>query len=116
MNKPDYDTIRGLEKKGHGVFKVAGALGVVGVVLLVVAAPVGIAVLLAAAGIFFYGMVWMMKLQREPVRHLYCPYCASKNDVFVSRKEFSCDICKRRVGVAADGQPIPLEPIEEDDD
>jgi ribosomal protein S27E len=75
----------------------------------------GILLVLSGAAVFFYGMVWMVKLQKEPTRHIYCPYCASKNDVFVSRKEFACDICGRRIAISPSGEPIPIEPIEEEE-
>lgn len=116
MAKPDYDTIRGLERKSSKLFKVAGLLGIIGLISAVFVPFIGIPMLVIGAIIFFYGMVWMLKLQKEPVRHLFCPYCASKNDVFFSRTEFACDICNRRVGVSPRGEPIPLETVVEDDD
>jgi len=117
--KFDYDTVRDLERKGFRVFGAALAAGVVGLVLTITMLPplmvLGIPLLILGASVFFFGMIWMSRLQKEPTRPLFCPYCASKNDVFMSRKEFSCDICGRRVGVSPAGQPVPIEPIEEDE-
>lgn len=115
--KFDYDTIRELERKGFRVFYAGALLGFVGLVLTLFGALMflGVPLLLLGAGIFFVAMIWMAWLGKKPVRHLFCPYCATKNDVFMSRKEFACDICGRRVLVSPAGHPIPAEPIEDDD-
>jgi ribosomal protein S27E len=76
---------------------------------------VGGALFIAAAALFFYAMLYTVKMQREPTIQVYCPYCAVKNDVFRSRKEFACDICGRRIGFGASGEPIALDPVEDDD-
>jgi len=118
--KFDFDTVRDLERKGSRVFKMALVAGVIGLVLTITMQPalmvLGIPLLVVGAAVFFFAMIWMLRLQREATRHLFCPYCASKNDVFVSRKEFSCDICGRRIGVSPAAEPVPLEPIEEEED
>jgi len=120
LRKAEYDTIRGLERRNAGLFKLAVILGAVGLVLTLVGMGtiltiIGGVSILAGIAPFFYGMLWMIKLQQEPTVVIYCPYCASKNDVFKSRKEFACDICARRIAVSPSGEPIPMEPIEEDD-
>lgn len=96
-------------------------MGGTGIILIILGfiptfSVIGIALIIAAAGIFFYGMMWMVKLQREPTKPVYCPYCASKNDVFRSRTEFKCDICNRRIAISPTGEPIPIEPIEDDEE
>ena len=37
---------------------------------------------------------------------MFCPYCASKNDVYLSRRSFDCDICRRPVLVTEFGEPV----------
>jgi hypothetical protein len=120
LSKSKYSTIRELEHKNAGTFKKAGIIAIAGLLMIMfgsgtIISVIGIVALLGGVAIAFFGMVWMIKLQKEPTRHLFCPYCASKNDVFVSVKEFPCDICHRRIAVSPNGQPIPVEPIDDDD-
>lgn len=116
--KGEYDTLRDLERKSRRLFYVAGGAALLGIVMTAIGmlAFLGIPLLVLGGGFFFFSMLWMMKLQKEPVRTLYCPYCASKNEVFISRKELSCDICSRRIGISPHGEPIPLEISDEDED
>ncbi|MEN6519894.1 MAG: hypothetical protein ABFD46_01920 [Armatimonadota bacterium] len=121
MSKKKYDTIRDLEGQHIGLFKKAGIIGLIGLVLAMfgsgtVLTIFGIGMIVIGAGIFFYGMIVMMRIQKEPTRTVYCPYCASKNDLFISRQEFACDICGRRIKISPSGEPIPIEPIDDDDD
>ena len=121
MSKSKYNPIRELERKNAGVFKKAGIAAIAGLLMMMFGGGtfiniLGIISLLAGIVVAFIGMIWMIKLQKEPVRHLFCPYCASKNDVFVSIKEFPCDICHRRIAISPNGQPIPVEPIDDDED
>jgi len=44
---------------------------------------------------FLVGMAWISWLGKGKSKHLYCPYCSTKNDVFVPRPEFTCDMCGR---------------------
>lgn len=120
MRNKTYNTIRDLERKNAGLFRAALMMGVIGLVMAALGAiPIllvtGIILITAAAILFFYGMILMIRLQKEPTRHIYCPYCASKNDVFISRREIPCDICGRRIGIPPSGEPIPLEPIEDEE-
>ncbi|MBI2843518.1 MAG: hypothetical protein HYX78_08970 [Armatimonadetes bacterium] len=119
MKKPDYDTIRGLESKARPVFRFAAILGMAGLFLTVFGFGLnafGIILLIIAGVIAFYEMMLMQRLEKaEPIRQIFCPYCASKNEVFMSRREFACDVCSRRIGVSPAGEVTPLEEIEEDD-
>lgn len=120
MSNKNYDTIRDLEAQYLGLFKKAGLLVLIGLLvagfgmfsLFIIA---GIATAAIGAVIFIYGMALMMKLQREPTRTVYCPYCSIKNDVFMTRQEFACDVCNRRIRISPAGEPIPIEPIDDDD-
>jgi hypothetical protein len=122
LNKADFDTVRDLEAKARPLFKYAFFSGLGGALLWalggawVVFAILGIFLVVVAFVMGFVGMIWMIGAQKEPTRVIYCPYCASKNEVFTSRKEFSCDICHRRIGFGAAGEPIPLDSIDDDDD
>ncbi|MEN6372812.1 MAG: hypothetical protein ABFD64_12465 [Armatimonadota bacterium] len=121
MSKNKYDTIRDLEGQHLGLFKKAGITGLIGLVLTLFGSGtflsiLGIGLIVVGAGIFFFGMILMMKIQKEPTRTVYCPYCASKNDLFVSRQEFACDICGRKIRMSPTGEPIPIEPIDDDED
>jgi hypothetical protein len=113
--KGDYDTLRDLERKSRHVFYVGFGLSGFGLILSALIAFIGLPMLVLGIAVLFVAMLWMSKLQKEPSRAIYCPYCASKNDVFNSRKEFSCDICTRRVAVSPSGEPIPIEPIDDED-
>lgn len=116
--KGEYDTLRDLERKAHRLFYLGGGLAFVGLLFLIFGLGlnfIGFLLLPLGCGIFFASMLWMIKLQKEPMKHIFCPYCTSKNDVFASRKEFSCDICGRRVGFAPTGEPIPLELVDDED-
>lgn len=121
MSKARFDTVRDLEQKNSGLFHTAIIMGVVGLIMLLIGCVVpaimilgGISILVGL-GLFFYAMVYTVKLQKEPTVRIYCPYCAVKNDVFKSRKEFACDICGRRIGFGPSGEPVALDPVEEDD-
>ncbi len=121
MTKPNYDTIRGLEQHYSGSFKKVGIAAFIGLALTLfgsgtILQVAGIIILAISIIISVVLMVWMIRLQKEPVRHLYCPYCASKNDLFCSRKEFACDICNRRVIISPTGEPIPAEPEGDEDE
>lgn len=121
MSNKNYDTIRGLEGQYLGLFKKAGILVLVGLLVAVFGMHplliiTGIVLSIIGVVIFIYGMAVMMKLQREPTRTVYCPYCSIKNDVFVTRQEFSCDVCNRRIRISPSGEPIPIEPTDDDDE
>jgi hypothetical protein len=110
--KPEFSTVRQLENKGYGLFKLAGIIGSVSLVVTIcvtVLAWVSIPGLAVAAAMFFIGMLWITWLGKEPSRVTFCPYCASKMDVFVSRQKIDCDVCERPIAITPTGEPIALE-------
>ena len=113
--KFDYSTVRELEHKCFRVFYFVGGMVAVGFVMILTSALGFIGIPLAGLGVllFFATLIWMLKLQREPTRIAFCPYCSSKNEVFMSRRDFFCDVCQRRIGVLPSGEVIPLETPEE---
>jgi len=113
--KFDYSTVRELEHKCFRVFYFVGGMVAIGFVMILTSALGFIGVPLAALGVllFFVTLIWMLKLSREPTRVAFCPYCSSKNEVFVSRKDFLCDVCQRPIGVLPSGEVVPLETPEE---
>ena len=110
--KPEFATVRQLEMKGYGLFKWAGIIGAVslGVSLFMpYLLPLSGPGMVVAAGMFLLGMVWISVLGKDPSRHVFCPYCASKNDVFVTRREANCDICGRLMRISEAGVPVAIE-------
>lgn len=122
MANTSYNTVRDLEKSNKKWFKTAGIIGGVGLVCVFLGAllqaliVVGIAAIIICAVLLLIGMIRVIHLSKEPMRSIYCPYCASKNDVFLTKREIPCDICGRRIGIAISGEVTPLEPIEDDED
>lgn len=115
--KFDYSTVRELEHKCFRVFYFVGGMVVVGFVMMItqILAFVGVPLMVLGILLFFITLVWMLKLTREPTREAFCPYCSTKNEVFVTRREFICDMCQRPIGVLPSGQIVPLETPEERD-
>ncbi len=113
----EYATVRELEHKCFRVFYfVAGMVGL-GFLLWITSlfAIIGIPLMVLGMILFFVTLVWMLRLQREPTREVRCPYCASRNELFVSRKEFTCDMCHRPVGVLPSGELVKLLTPEEEE-
>ena len=115
--KFDYSTVRELEHKCFRVFYFVGAMVVIGFVMILsnVLAFIGIPLTVLGVLSFFVTLVWMLRLSREPTREGFCPYCSTKNEFFISRKQFMCDMCGRPIGVLPSGEVIPLETPEERD-
>jgi len=113
----DYSTVRDLEHKSFRVFYFVGAMVALGFVMWLtsILAFIGVPLVVLGVLLFFITLVWMLKLSREATRVSYCPYCSTKNEVFVSRKDFLCDVCRRPIGVLPSGEVIPLETPEERD-
>lgn len=110
--KPEFSTVRQLENKGYGLFRLAGIIGSVSLVVTIFLpyfSFLSIPGLAVAALMFFVGMIWITWLGKEPSRHVFCPYCATKMDVFLSRTELDCDVCERPMRITASGAPMPLE-------
>ena len=111
----EYSTVRDLEHKSFRVFYFVGGMVALGFVMWLtsILAFIGIPLVILGVLLFFITLLWMLKLSREPTRASFCPYCSTKNEVFVSRKDFLCDVCRRPIGVLPSGEVIPLETTEE---
>lgn len=110
--KPEFSTVRELENKGYGLFKLAGIIGCVSLVVTIVLTWLvwlSIPGMVLAAVMFFIGMVWISWLGKEPSRVVFCPYCATKMDVFLSRTLIDCDVCDRPMKITSGGEPIALQ-------
>ena len=104
--KLEFSTVRELEKKSSQVFIYGGGAFLVGIVLIFVAAPIG-AIITALSAIGVLGAIcYVSMLGKERSNALFCPYCASKNDVYVSRRQLNCDICRRPIILSESGEPI----------
>jgi hypothetical protein len=110
--KPEFSTVRQLENKGYGLFKLAAIIGGISLIVTICVtyfAWVSIPGMAVAAIMFLIGMIWITWLGKEPSRVTFCPYCATKMDVFVSRDKIDCDVCERPIAITANGVPIALE-------
>jgi len=109
----EFATVRELERKTFRIFGYGGSAFGAGLILTVAGLAIVGAPLMVASGLIVVGaMIYVSMLGREPSRALFCPYCASKNDVYVSRRKFSCDICRRPVLISDSGEPVPAEHID----
>jgi hypothetical protein len=107
--KPEFDTVRQLEMRGYGLFKLAAILFFFGVVVLFFIPWIGLPALLLSMALFAIGMMWISWLGKGASRHLFCPYCAGRNDVFASKTQFHCDICHRLAGIDEIGFPVAID-------
>ncbi len=65
---------------------------------------------MALAGVvLIVAIAWVSMLGKEKSRPTFCPYCAGKNDVYVSRRNFKCGLCSRDVTLTEYGEPIIAE-------
>lgn len=111
--KMEFSTVRELEKKTFRIFGYGGAGFALGLVLTVIGlAIIGAPVMVLSAVVVIGGIVYVSMLGKEPTRPTFCPYCASRNDVYQSRRSFDCDICKRPVLISETGEPIAAEPMD----
>ena len=111
--KIEFSTVRELEKKSFRVFAYGGGALLAGVVLTVTGLMIiGVPVLILSAVTVLGGIAWVSMLAKEESRAMFCPYCSSRNDVYISRKNFDCDICGRPVIVSESGEPVMAEAID----
>ena len=111
--KVEFATVRELEKKTFRVFGYGGSTLGIGVLLSFVGlAIIGVPLMVVAAVGLMIAIGWVSVLGKEATARLACPYCASANEVYQSRRAFSCDICGRPVTVTENGEPIAAEPID----
>ncbi len=108
--KIEFATVRQLEKKTFRVFGYGGAAFAFGLILTLIGLGiVGAPIMLLSATVVIVAVVWVSMLDKEPSRPTFCPYCASQNDVYQSRRSFNCDICHRPVIVNELGEAVAAE-------
>lgn len=110
--KIEFSTVRELEKKSSQIFIYGGGAFLLGVVLIFIAGPLGIFVTAASALVVLGGIVYVSMLGKEKSRPLFCPYCSTRNDVYVSRRELDCDICRRPIIVNENGEAVMAQEID----
>jgi hypothetical protein len=111
--KMEFSTVRELEKKTFRIFGYGGAGFAFGLVLIIFGlAVLGAPIMAVSIVVVIGGIVYVSLLGREPARPTFCPYCASRNDVYQSRRSFNCDICNRPVLISETGEPVAAEPID----
>lgn len=111
--KVEFATVRELEKKSFRVFGYSGGALAVGLALTLVGmAIIGIPVMVLGAVVMLGAMAWVSILAKEPSRPVFCPYCTSKNDLYLSRRAFDCDICCRPIVMSETGEPMMAEEID----
>jgi len=108
----EFSTVRELEKRSFSVFQYGGGAFLAGLVLTFVLPQIGVPVMALAALAIIGGIVWVTMIGKESHRPLFCPYCSSKNDVFLSRRDFDCDICGRPIVVSESGEPLMANAID----
>jgi len=108
--KIEFATVRELEKKTFRIFAYGGgAFGVGLLMTLVGMAIIGAPIMIVSILVVIAAMAYVSMLGKETSRPLFCPYCSSKNDVYASRRNFECDICRRPVLVTEDGEVIAAD-------
>lgn len=107
--KVEFDTVRDLEKKTFRFFAYTACLLAVGVISTGVGLVlIGLPLLVLGMVGLIAGIAWVSALGKESTKQIFCPYCASANDVYTSRRAFRCDICGRPVALGDDGQVIAV--------
>lgn len=111
--KIEFSTVRELEKKTFRIFGYGGAAFVFSILLwLFGLAVVGGPLMVLSIVFVIAAMVWVSMLGKEAHRPVFCPYCASPNDVYVSKRRFNCDICHRPITFNDAGEAVAVEAID----
>jgi len=110
--KIEFATVRELEKKSSRLFIYGGGAFLLGVILIFIIPPIGIILTVLSALAVLGAIAYISMLARETSKPMFCPYCSSKNDVYMSRQSFDCDICGRLVKVSENGEPMMSEEID----
>jgi len=109
----DFSTVRELEKRSFRVFEYGGGALLGGLLLTFLGVPMlGVPLLTLSALAIIAAIVWVTMLGKESSRTMFCPHCSSKNDVFLSRRDFNCDICGRPIVVSESGEALMAEAID----
>ena len=109
----EFSTVRELEKRSFHVFEYGAGAFLGGLLLTLLGVPmIGVPLLTLAALAIIAAIVWVTMIGKESSRPLFCPHCSSKNDVFLSRRDFNCDICGRAVVVSENGEALMAEAID----
>ena len=80
--------------------------------LIFIAGPIGIILTALAALTVLGAIIYVSLLGKERSKPLFCPYCASRSDVYASRRRFNCDMCHRPIIIGDNGEPAMAEPID----
>lgn len=110
--KVEFSTVRELEKKSAQVFIYGGGAFFAGLVLIFIVPPLGVFLAAVSAPTVLAAMVGVSILGKERTRQVFCPYCSSKNDVYVSRTKLDCDICRRPILIDGNGEAVMAQPID----
>ena len=110
--KVEFATVRELEKKTSQIFIYGGGGFLLGIVLIFLAGPIGIILTALSAIAVLGGIVYVSMLGKEKSRPLFCPYCSTKNDVYISRRQLDCDICGRPIIVDENGEAVMAQEID----
>lgn|GEM_PF-1076614 len=110
--KVEFSTVRELEKKSAQVFSYGGGAFFVGLVLIFIAPPIGVFLVAISAPTVLAAMIGVSILGKERTRQVFCPYCSSKNEVYVSRTKLNCDICRRPILIDQNGEAVMAQPID----
>lgn len=110
--KVEFSTVRELEKKSAQVFMYGGGAFFVGVVLIFIVPPIGVILSILSALAVLAAMIGVSIIGKERTKQVFCPYCSSTNDVYLSRSEFDCDICRRPIQFDGNGEAVMAQPID----
>lgn len=110
--KVEFNTVRELERKSAQVFMYGGGAFLVGLVLIFFIPPIGIFLAILSALAVLAAIVGVSILGKEKTRQIFCPYCSSKNDVYVSRTNLDCDICRRPVLIDQNGEAVMAQALD----
>lgn len=111
IKRKKYSTIRQLETLGYAIIKPLGIIAGVGLLLCFTTILMALGVFLLGVSLLGMGMMftWLIHLQKQPHRDIYCPYCTNPNSVFKSATLFDCDFCERPIKFDPSGVPIPAD-------
>jgi len=111
--KIDFATVRELEKKTFRIFGYGGAAFALGLLLIMCGfAILGAPIMAVSALVLIGAMIWVSAMGKESHVPVFCPYCATQNDVYRSKRSFNCDICRRPIIINENGMALAAEHID----